>query len=145
MAVAPASLRTDNEAISFGFKLLKLSSSTGTPSIINRGSVFPVNESVTPLKLMTLSPPGCPFPVVICSAPPLVLEVFGQRMHSVVTRWSLRSYCRCMRCWTLLWRLFCKLPLQFLPVRCPGFNVKLMVLELLTVYILAFIAYIAKV
>ena len=81
MAVAPASLRTDKEAMSFGFKLLKLSSSTGTPSIINNGSVLPDIEE-TPLKLIKLFPPGCPLLVVMlrpatCPCSVCTKEAFG--------------------------------------------------------------------
>jgi len=57
IAVAPASFKTERDSISFGFKLLKLSSSTGTPSIKNKGSVLPDKED-TPLKLIVLFPPG---------------------------------------------------------------------------------------
>ena len=64
MAVAPASFKTDSDEISFGFKLLKLSSSTGTPSMMNNGSVFPEIE-LTPLRLIKLLPPGCPLFVTI--------------------------------------------------------------------------------
>ncbi|MNW22382.1 hypothetical protein D3C71_2238200 [compost metagenome] len=40
--VAPASLSTDNDSISLGLILLKLSEFKGTPSITYRGSILPL-------------------------------------------------------------------------------------------------------
>ena len=57
--VAEASFKTDTLAMSLGLILLKLSSSTGTPSRINKGSMLPLIDP-TPLKITVLFAPGCP-------------------------------------------------------------------------------------